>query len=167
MKKGDVLIAVYEDQNHAVKAMDALRQASFGEDQLGLATRKQVPEVPERVQVGLQHEAADGAASGAAVGAGLGVAAGVLVGALLPIAGVVVVGGLLTTAVTGAALGAMGGAVAGPFVAMDMSEDDAQLFARHVAEGRTVVLVHARDREDEAETILDEHGAYDESMKDG
>jgi len=61
----------------------------------------------------------------------------------------------------GALLGAAGGSLVGTFVALEMSEDDAQYYARAVQkEGRTVVLVQTPDRRDEARAILDRNGAH-------
>ena len=47
----------------------------------------------------------------------------------------------------------------GPFVALGVAEDEAHSYARHVDEGRTVVLVQAFERADQARDILDRHGA--------
>lgn len=164
IKKGDVLIGVFEKQENAVKALHSLRQAGFTEEQLGLASREQVPDAPDMAQVKQQRTAGDGAIAGALVGSGVGAAAGVIAASLIPGLNIVLAGGLLTAAVGGAALGAAVGTFAGPFIAMGISEEDAHFYARHVEAGRTVVLIDAGERAAAARAILAEHGAYDDSM---
>ena len=55
--------------------------------------------------------------------------------------------------------------VAAGFVALGLSESDAQHYAQHVEAGRTVVMVRTHDRKDEAVALLDRDGAYDDSMR--
>jgi hypothetical protein len=162
--RGNTLIAVFEDQEHAQRALRDLRQAGFRDEQLGLASRHAVPAAPERSSVEAQERAGEGAVAGAAVGAGAGALAGAAAAALVPGVGPFLAGGLLAT-LGGAALGAAVGTFAGPFIALGLSEDEAQFYARHVEQGRTVVLVRTDDRKDEASAILERHGPYDDSMK--
>jgi hypothetical protein len=70
----------------------------------------------------------------------------------------VIGGGLLAGILGGAALGAAGGTFLGPFVALEMDEEEARHYAREIDEGRTVVLVQAFERADEARAILARHG---------
>jgi hypothetical protein len=167
IKRGDLLIGVFENQAEAIKALDRLHRAGFPDSQLSLVARGQVPDVPEAVQVAPQRSAGDAAIAGAVVGTGVGAAFGVLAASLVPGLNLILGGGLLTAAFGGAALGAAVGTFAGPFVAMGLTEQDAQHYARHVEAGRTVVLVHLvhpGERETDARTILDDLGAYDDSM---
>ncbi len=163
--KGTTVLGIFDDQNHALNAIKDLRRAGFSEDQLGLASRHWVAEVPELAQVEMQHTAGDSAITGAAVGGGIGAVAGAVAASVIPVAGPVLAGGLLVGALGGAALGAAVGTFAGPFVALGLSDRDAQQYAQHVEAGRTVVLVHTEDRKDEARDLLVRHGAYDDSMR--
>src|SRR5262249_38595092 len=138
VKVGSVLIGVFEDQQQALAAARELRQVGFAEEQIGLASRRWIEAVPESAQVQLQQEAGKGAAAGAVVGGGVGLAAGALAAGLIPGVGPALAGGLLLGST---ALGAAAGTFAGPFVALGVSESDAQEYARHVEQGRTVVLV--------------------------
>ena len=70
-----------------------------------------------------------------------------------------VLGGGLLTILGAAALGAAGGTFVGPFLALEMAPDEAAYYAKEVDEGRTVVLVRTKDRADEAQRILNKHGA--------
>ena len=76
----------------------------------------------------------------------------------------VVAGGLLLSLLMGGAAGAAAGAFAGPFIALGMSESDAQEHARFVEQGKTVLLVYSPDRHDLASRIMVQQGAYDDSM---
>jgi hypothetical protein len=164
IKRGDLLIGVFQNQAEAVKALERLRKAGFCESQISLVARGEVPDVPEAVQVTPQRTAGDAAIAGAVLGSGVGAAAGVLAASLIPGLTVILARGILTAVLGGAALGAAVGTFAGPFIAMGLTEQDAQLYARHVEEGRTVVLVHPGDRETDARTILEDLGSCDESM---
>ena len=163
--KGATVLGIFDDQGHALKAIQELRHAGFQEDQLGLAARHWVADAPELAQVEMQHSAGDGAITGAAVGGGLGAVAGAVAASVIPGVGPVLAGGLLIGALGGAALGAAVGTFAGPFVALGLSEHDAQHYAQHVEAGRTVVMVRTDDRKEEARDILVRCGAYDDSMR--
>ncbi len=75
-----------------------------------------------------------------------------------------VAGGAVISAIGGGLAGSAVGAFTGPFVALRWTEEDVQRHARHVEEGKTVLLVYAPGRETEARSIMVEHGAFDESM---
>ena len=161
---GTTVVGIFEDQNHALEAIRALRRAGFTDQQIGLASRHAIGE-PELPQVTAQQLAGDASLKGAAVGGGIGAVAGAVAAGVVPVIGPVLAGGLLVGALGGAALGAAVGTFAGPFIALGMSEKDAQEYARHVEAGRTAVIVHTTDRQELARKILDEHGAYDDSMR--
>jgi len=163
--KGNTVLGVFDDQNHALNAIRDLHRAGFREDQLGLASRHWVADAPELAKVELQHRAGDSAITGAAVGGGLGAVAGGVAASVIPVAGPILAGGLLAGALGGAALGAALGTFAGPFVALGLSDYDAQSYAQHVEAGRTVVIVRTEDRQEEARDLLVRHGAYDDSMR--
>ena len=141
----------------------ALRRAGFTDAQIGLASRQAAGE-PELSQVDTQQHAGNAAITGAAVGGGIGAVAGAVAVSVIPVVGPFLAGGLLAGALGGAALGAAVGTFAGPFIALGMSEHDAQN-ARHVEAGRNVVMVRTADRLEVAREILDQHGAYDDSMR--
>ena len=105
------IVGVFAQRSDAQRAISALRQAGFGENEIGMVTQNK-----EGTKVtthdGDDNNAAEGAAVGAATGIGvgalwaLGIAAGVL-----PAIGPAIAGGLfasiLTSAVGGAAVGGL------------------------------------------------------------
>jgi hypothetical protein len=116
---------------------------------------------PGTPRLAIQQDAGEGAWKGAAIGAGAGAAAGLITGLLLPGIGTVLGGGLLVAVIGGAALGAAGGSFLGPFLALEMSEEDAHHYSRQVEAGRTLVLVHTVDRQEEARALLRASGGIE------
>jgi hypothetical protein len=162
--KDDLVVAVFDDARHAEQAIADLYQAGFALDKIDMVTRSQ-GETSGTPNFAAQKEAADGAITGAATGAGVGALAGMATAAaimMIPGVGIVLGAGLLMGAVGGAALGATGGSLIGPFIALEMSEEDAHYYARAVKdEGRTVVLVQTPNRQADARAILSRHGGRD------
>jgi hypothetical protein len=159
-------VGVFDEQGQAAKAIQALKHAGFGLSQIGVASRELSQQL-EGVRVDEQHAADKGAVTGALLGGSLGVALGLVGSVLIPGAIPILAGHALLSALGGGLAGAAGGVFAGPFIAMGFSEQDAQKHAHHVEQGRTVLLVYAPDRRDEARWIMVEHGAYDDSMAEG
>jgi hypothetical protein len=159
-------VGVFEGHEPAAKAIRALKAAGFSDGQIGVASREWSKHFDD-VGIQQQQAAGDGAVTGAAVGAGLGATLGLVGGILIPGLLPVVAGQALVSALLGGAAGAAGGAFAGPFIAMGLADHEATLHARHVEEGKTVLLVHAPGRKDDAHAIMVEHGAYDASMNTG
>jgi outer membrane lipoprotein SlyB len=152
-------VGIFEDQQHAVNAVHALTQAGFSPQQIVVVARDWKGHELPGPMIEAQHAADNGAVTGALVGASLGVAAGAVI-SLIPGLGVAVIVLSAIGGLTGAAVGAY----AGPFIALEMTEAEAQEHAEHVEQGRTVVVVKTADRQSEAESIMVEHGAYDFSM---
>jgi hypothetical protein len=157
---------VFDEREQAVKAIAALKEAGFTDAQMGVASREWSQKLAE-VPVEEQHTAEHGAVAGALVGGGVGAIVGLAGAILVPGAVPIITGHALLSALGGGLLGASGGAFAGPFLALGFSEEEAQRHARHVEQGKTIVLVHAPGRLEEARSIMVEHGAYDESMNAG
>jgi hypothetical protein len=152
------VVGVFDHLAQAEQAVGDLWRLGFAHDRIDMVARGYgLTQASPNEHV--QREAADAALTGAGAGAGAGAVAGALAIALIPGLGQVLGGGLLLGALGGAALGAAGGTFLGPFLALEIAEGDAHYFAQAVDEGRTVVLVHTTDRQNEARTILDRHGA--------
>ena len=152
-------VGIFEDQQHAVNAVHALTGAGFAPEQIVVVARDWKGHELPGPMVEAQHVADSGAVAGALVGASLGVAAGAVT-SLIPGLGVAVIVLSAIGGLTGAAVGAY----AGPFVALEMTEAEAEEHAKHIEQGRIVVVVKTAERQDEAEAIMVEHGAYDFSM---
>jgi hypothetical protein len=156
-KRSNLVVGVFDNQAQAEQAILDLYRAGFPQDNIDMATRHEgvmkASPSPE-----LKKDAADGALTGALAGASAGAVAGALAMMLVPGLGTVIGGGLLAGVLGGAALGAAGGTFLGPFVALEMSEEEARYYSGEVEQGRTVVIVQTPDRAAEARSILQRHG---------
>jgi len=156
-KRYNLVIGVFDNQAQAQQAILDLYRAGFGQDNIDLVTRDQgVTKATPNPEV--KKDAADGALTGALAGASAGAVAGALAMVLIPGLGTVIGGGLLAGVIGGAALGAAGGTFLGPFIALEMSEEEAHYYSGQVEQGRTVVIVQTPDRAEEARAILQRHG---------
>jgi hypothetical protein len=155
---------VFDDARRAEQAIADLYQSGFALDKIDMVTRSQ-GETSATPDFAAQKTAADGAITGAATGAGVGAVAGAAAAAammLIPGVGIVLGAGLLAGVIGGAALGATGGSLIGPFIALEMPEEDAHYYAHAVQdEGRIVVLVQTPSRQAEARAVLNRHGGRD------
>jgi hypothetical protein len=135
----DAAVGVFEDPEQARDALDALRIAGFDSGDIGLL----MPHGRESV-LGDLGEWLIG------------------MGALsIPGVGPVLAAGALGATLSGALLGAGLGAVAGALSRLGIPEREAQYYDDEVRAGRTLILVHAGARVDEARRILHEYGARD------
>jgi uncharacterized membrane protein len=150
----DLVIGVFEQEAQAEQAVSALWKAGFAPDRIDMANRR-VGIVRGTPRLQFTEDAAEGATAGAVAGAAAGAVAGVVAGSLLPGVGTVVGG------VGGAALGGAGGTFLGPFVAMDIAEEDAHHYSQVVNQGRTLVIVRQIGRCDEAREVLRAHGGLE------
>lgn len=147
----DLVIGVFDQESQAEQAVAALWRAGFAPDRIDIANRR-VGVVPGTPRLQFQQDAADGATAGAVAGATAGAVAGLVAGSVLPGIGTVLGG------IGGAALGAAGGTFLGPFVAMDVSEEDATHYSHAIDQGRTLVIVRQIGRCEEAREVLRQHG---------
>ncbi len=156
-------IGVFDERSEAMAAIEALKKDAFRDDQIGIAS-KDLSRHFEGMSAHEQQTAGDGAVSGSLIGTGVGAVAGLVGAALIPGVLPLVAGSLLVSAIVGGAAGAALGAFAGPFVALGFSVEEANEHARHLEEGKTVVLVYSPDRHDDAQSVMIDNGAYDNSM---
>jgi hypothetical protein len=156
--RGNLVVGVFEQRAQAEQAVEALWQAGFPQDRIEMASRDQgVVKGTPRWEI--QKDAAQGAVTGAVAGATAGAVAGALAVTLIPGLGAVLGGGLLLGILGGAALGAAGGTFLGPFIALQMSEEEAHHYSRQIEQGHTLVLVQSGNRQEEARALLETHGA--------
>ncbi len=159
--RDDLVVAVFDDVRRAEQAVADLYKAGYALDKIDMVTRSQ-GETTATPDFAAQKNAAEGALSGAATGAGIGALAGAATAAaimMIPGVGIALGAGLLAGVIGGAAMGATGGSLIGPFVALEMSEEDATYYTRAVKdEGRTIVLVQTPTSQAEARAILARHG---------
>jgi hypothetical protein len=150
----DLVIAVFDQEAQAEQAVSALWKAGFAPDRIDMANRR-MGVVPGTPRLQFQQDAAEGATAGAVAGATAGAVAGLVAGSVVPGIGTVLGG------IGGAALGAAGGTFLGPFVAMDISEEDATHYSNAIDQGRTLVIVRQIGRSEEARQLLRENGGFE------
>ena len=98
-----------------------------------------------------------GAVSGGVAGGVLGAASALLI----PGIGLVIAGGTLVAALSGAAMGAVAGGFLNALEDMGVSDKKANSYKHEFEVGRTIVTVKADGREQEASGLLRHNGAYD------
>jgi hypothetical protein len=155
-------VGVFYDHSQAEKAVAALIQAGFRDDQIGVAVRKETNVVrPDAAPLRGTH-AEEGGVAGAITGTVLGglLGAGAVVAGLIPGLGPVIGAGLLAAAVSGAAAGAVAGGVVGALIGLGIPEEEAHYYQAEFEAGRTIVTVKAGPRYDEVVAILRSHGAF-------
>jgi hypothetical protein len=158
------VVALFDDRTHAERALEDLVQSGFPREQVGLAVRDAGPAVePPPLDPGTKE--GEGALTGVVAGSTLGGLVGAaLATGLIPGVGPVIAGGLLLGALGGAVTGAAGGGILGTLIGLNVPEHEARHFEQHFHSGRTLVVVHAGDRADEAAAVLRRHGGHDGSL---
>ena len=162
--RDDLVVGVFDDVAAAERAIADLHRAGFALDKIDMVTRSQ-GETSGTPDFALQKSAAEGAVGGARGGGGRGRAGrgrGRCGHGADPRRGACHGRRLLAGILGGAAVGAVGGSLIGPFVALEMSEEEARHYHRAVVEeGRTLVLVQTPDRQGDARAILTRHGGVE------
>jgi hypothetical protein len=159
----------FHDRDSAERAVNALKDAGYSGDQIGVAMRDRTAQGQLVEDTGTR--AAAGAATGAVGGGLLGGLVGFLVGLgalAIPGIGPVVAGGALATAfgvaggtaVAGAGIGAAAGGLVGALVGLGIPEEEARYHENRFRAGDVLVTVNAgAGRATEAAGILERHGA--------
>lgn len=157
-------VGVFQDKAQADRAVDALFDAGFNTNQIGVVTRDLPthrstarPDAVQNADAG--DNATAGATAGVVTGAGIGalVGWGVLAGAI-PVVGPALFAGTLGVLATNAAGGAAAVGILGALTGWGVSEDQARHYESEIAAGRIVVTVTS-DRCESAKAILMQHGA--------
>lgn len=149
-------VGVFENGGQAQVAVDELRRAGFGEDQIGFVARDM-----DRDAAAADAEAGEGAATGAVTGGLIGGLLGAAAALLIPGIGPVVAGGILASALGGAAIGATAGGLLGALAGLGVPDEEARYYESEFQTGRTVVTVQAGGRYEDAVAILRQNGGYD------
>jgi uncharacterized membrane protein len=156
---GRTVVGMFTNRPDAEAAIRELKAAGFGGDRIGVALQDQEDqrEVRDLLEA-TGREAAGGAAKGAVSGSLVGGLIGLLGSLLIPGVGLIMVGGVLASTLTGAGIGAATGGIIGALVALGVPEADARHFDEGLRSGRTLVTVDAGARTAEALMLLDRHG---------
>jgi len=153
-------VGVFEDNDAAERAIDRLRDAGFDANNIGYAGHGEAPTDDDKAQ-----DVATGATSGAVGGGIVGGVLGAIAAGLIPGVGPIIGAGLLATTLAGAGLGAAAGGLIGGLTSLGVSKEDAEYYEGEFKAGRTLVVVKAEGRYDEASRILQAEGAYDVSRR--
>ncbi len=162
MRERTTAVGLFDDTDRARDAINALKDAGFRADDIGLLMQDRGAARELAHETGTH--AGEGAATGLVAGGILGGLGGWLVGIgalAIPGVGPFIAAGALGAALTGAAVGAGVGAIAGALIGMGIPEEEAKYYEQEVRGGRTLVSVQAGSRVGEADEILHDHGAYD------
>ena len=161
------IVGVFEDRRQADQAVAELKQAGFGDEQIGLAMRHQDGTGASSTTGQGDTEMGEGAVAGMLTGLGLGALAGLgVLSGVIPVIGPAIAGGTLGIILSNAAAGAAVAGVAGALIGYGIPEDEAHYYGEEFEAGRAVVTVRADGRADEAMTILRRHGGYDRSSRE-
>jgi hypothetical protein len=154
----NTVVGVFTSRSQADKAVDALFEAGFRANHIGMVTRDGSGN-DEQATVEAEN-AGTGAATGAAAGAGVGalIGWGVLTGAI-PVIGPALMAGTLGIIASNALAGAGVAGVVGALTGWGVSEEHAKHYESEVAAGRVIITVTAEDRCEEARAILKRYGA--------
>ncbi|MBV8488756.1 MAG: YsnF/AvaK domain-containing protein, partial [Planctomycetaceae bacterium] len=171
------VVGVFEEKSNADRAIQALRDAGFRDDQIGLAMRQdsslrdkdittpgEADETKE--DTGQGSHTGTGALTGMLTGLGLGALAGLgVLSGFIPVIGPAIAGGTLGIILSNAAAGAGLAGLVGALVGAGVPEEEASYYQGEFEAGRTIVTVTADGRRDEAMSILRRFGAYDVSRR--
>lgn len=163
------VVGVFEDRQHADKAVADLLKSGFSRDHIGVAMRhaESAAGTTSTTDADDSH-AGSGALTGALTGLGLGALAGLgVLAGVIPVVGPAIAAGTLGVVLSNAAAGAGIAGLVGALVGAGIPEREAQYYHGELEAGRTIVTVTADGRADEATAILRRHGAYDMTSRAG
>jgi hypothetical protein len=159
-------VGVFSSRAQADSAVDALFDAGFDTNEIGVVTRGELPAskvIDSKTTTSKSEDEAEnagiGAATGAAAGAGIGglIGWGVLAGAI-PVVGPAIFAGTMGILASNALGGAAVAGVVGALTGWGVSEEHAKHYESELAAGRVVVTVTS-ERNAEARSILRQYGA--------
>jgi uncharacterized membrane protein len=133
------IIATFANRRHAEHFVDELKRAGFEDNQIGVL---------------IGHNKAEEIEDDAMAGAIIGAVAGAVATAVVPGVGPLIAGGFLAGILGGTAIGAATGGVVGALVGLGVSEEKARQHEQELKSGRTLVVVQAVGRGEEALAIL-------------
>jgi Heat induced stress protein YflT len=157
------VVGVFDDDDQARRAIDALKRAGFREDQIGFIRRhgdgspaddETKPDTGKKVARGVVGREVLGGILGAAVSL------------LIPDFGPAIAGGILAETLGGVADRAAGGII-GALTDMGVPEEEARYHQGEIDAGRVIVTVRADGRAQEARDILRQNGAHDATDREG
>src|SRR5919112_1176032 len=163
---GHTVVGVFDGQQDAEKALNALKDAGFTPDQVSVVAKdtRETQTMVERSDMGGAETT--GIGTGALMGGLFGGAAGWLIGIgalAIPGIGPIVAAGALATTLGGAAVGAVAGGLIGALVGAGIPEEDARGYEEDVRRGSMLLMVAAHDvrQAGQAQSIFAQRGGSD------
>ncbi|HEX2914784.1 MAG TPA: general stress protein [Chloroflexia bacterium] len=161
--QGYTLVGVFDDSRQAENAINTLRQAGFGPNEISVVTRELADQ--RQLDTAAGNQAPEGALAGSLGGGTLGAVLGWLLAggtALIPGIGPVAAAGIFAATVGGALIGGTVGGVSGALIGQGVPESEAEDYEAHVKAGRTLVAVNVADttRLNAAKAIFENAHAY-------
>lgn len=144
------IAASFPTPGQAEAAIDELYHGGFAREDIGIAAPGEVPKPAQTPSGKLEERGGEGAAIGTATGGVAGAVLGSLVAATLPGVGLILTGGLIAEIILATAAGATAGSYLGPFIAIGLSQHEAEHFSSELKTGRTLVFLKA--------SVLQRHG---------
>jgi hypothetical protein len=154
------IAASFPSRGQAEVAIDELYHSGFAREKIGIAAPGSLPRRAQTASGKLEERGGEGAAVGAATGGVAGAILGSLVAATLPGVGLILTGGLIAEIILATAAGAAAGSYLGPFIAIGLSEREAEHFSSELKAGHTLVFLKAFERAPQAIEILQRHGGH-------
>lgn len=150
------IVGVFSDRHQMELAVDELRRAGFGEEELGVAAHGETTTGSMEMAEG--KEASEGAATGAVTGGVIGGLAGAAAVGLIPGIGPVLAAGALAGILGGAVAGATAGGLVGAFVGMGIPEEESEYYDTQFRAGNSILTVKPDGRHEEVYAILRRYG---------
>jgi len=148
-----IMTGMFRDRDSAERAYGTLTTRGYSKDDVSLLMSKEARDRyfskndPARTELGTK--AAEGAGIGAVTGGGLGALLAGLAAAGIAVPGLPIIAmGTLAAALAGGGTGGVVGAIVGALIGSGIPEDRAKLYDQGIKEGKIVMGVTPRSRED-------------------
>jgi hypothetical protein len=153
------VIGLFRDSNEAEAALHDLERSGIPREQLNLVAYDGSGHYADMARQGSEvgSKTTKGAAAGGVAGLLLGLAA-----VALPGVGPIVAAGPIAAALTGAGVGAATGGMLGALGDMGVPGHEAKYYQEAIRRGGTLLIIRAgAERAEDAQSVLDRHGALD------
>ncbi|MEO6695194.1 MAG: hypothetical protein ABIY50_01275 [Ignavibacteria bacterium] len=151
-KDGNLLTGMFRDRESTERAYNSLHERGYSKDDINLIMSDETRDKhfkDDDTEIGTK--AMEGAGKGSAIGGTIGAVAGIIaaLGTSLIIPGLgLVIAGPIAAGLAGAGAGGVTGGLIGALIGSGMPEERAKLYESGVKDGRIVMGVHPKNKED-------------------
>jgi hypothetical protein len=162
MQSRDLVVGVFDRPEDAEGAINGLKDAGFGSDDIGVAarTREEADALTADGGVVVGSDTVAGMYAGGLLGGVAGWLAG-LTTLAVPGVGALLAAGPLVAAVSGAGVGAAAGGLLGALAEAGIPREEAGWYDEQLRGGGILLTVRAGERYDEAQAIMRRHRGHD------